>query len=257
MQKKVVITGVNTSKIKILKKEESISLLKRYKNGENECKDKLILGNLKLILSVLKKININQNIDINDLFQIGVIGLIKAIENFNVDLNLSFSTYAIPMIYGEIRRYLRDNSQLKVSRQIKDTAYKVLKCKEEYIINNDYEPSLKEISKIINISEKDIDIAVNSTNSVVSLFEPIYNENGDSINIIDQLSDDYEYQEKLINYNTFHEGLKNLPLMQKKIIEKRYYEGLTQFEIAEELSISQAQVSRLEKNALDNLKKLF
>lgn len=254
---KVNITGLNTATLKALKKEETINLLKEYKTGDIYAKEKLIVGNLKLVLAVLKKININQNIDINDLFQIGCIGLIKAIENFNLELNLSFSTYAIPMIQGEIRRYLRDNTQLKISRQIKDIAYKILKCKDEFINKYDKEPTNEEICQILNITKNQIDEAICSTNNVISIFDPIYNENGDSLNLIDQLSDDYNYHDKVINYDTLNEGLKSLNPMLKKIIQKRYYDGLTQFEIAQELSISQAQVSRMEKNAIEELKKLF
>lgn len=254
---KVHITGLNTADLKTLTKEETISLLYEYKKGNTAVKEQLIMGNIKLILTVLKKLNINTSVDINDLFQIGCIGLMKAIDNFNLDLNLSFSTYAVPMILGEIRRYLRDNTQIKISRQIKDTAYKILKCREAILNETDKEPTLDEIGKKLQISNQQIDEAIQSTNTVVSIFDPIYNDNGDSLSILDQLSDDYTYQEHLINYNTLHDGLKQLSFMQKKIIHKRYYEGLTQFEIAEELAISQAQVSRVEKSAIENLRKLF
>lgn len=257
MHQKVEICGINTSTLKVLAKKECKDLLLQYQSGSLEAKEKIIMGNLKLVLSVLKKINIPATVDINDIFQIGVVGLIKSIDNFNLDLDVAFSTYAIPMIIGEIKRFLRDNTPVKISRQIKDVAYKVLKCKEHLVSETQIDPSIEEISKHIGIDEYDINEAMNSINSVVSIYEPIYTENGDSIRIIDQLSDDFNNQEKLLNYQTLNTGISNLPKIQKEIIKKRYYDGLTQFEIAEELSISQAQVSRLEKNAINELKKLF
>ena len=251
MQQKVTITGLDTSKIQVLSRKNCRQLLIDYHHGDRTAKDKLVMGNLKLILSVLKKCNIPARIDINDVFQIGVIGLIKAIDNFNLEMDVSFSTYAIPMILGEIKRYLRDSTQLKVSRQIKDIAYKILKCKENYIATHGKEP------KILEIPEVDLFEAMNSINSVVSIFDPIYTENGESISIIDQLSDEIDYGQRIANYTALYDGLNRLSTLQKKIIQKRYYDGLTQFEIANELAISQAQVSRLEKSAISELKKRF
>ena len=257
MQQKVTITGIDTANIIVLNKKSCKKYLIEYQNGNIEAKEKLVMGNLKLVLSVLKKCNIPARIDINDVFQIGCIGLIKAIDNFNLELDVSFSTYAIPMILGEIKRYLRDSTQLKISRQIKDVAYKVLKCKEQYLSIHGKEPTTEELSIILEIDQKDIFEALNSINTVVSIFDPIYTENGESISIIDQLSDDVDYSQKIANYSTLKEGIKQLSALQKKIIQKRYYDGLTQFEIADELAISQAQVSRLEKSAISELKKLF
>lgn len=257
MQQKVTITGLDTAKIPVLSKKNCKKYLLEYKNGNTQAKEKLVVGNLKLVLSVLKKCNIPSRIDINDVFQIGCIGLIKAIDNFNLEMDVSFSTYAIPMILGEIKRYLRDSTPLKISRQIKDVAYKVLKCKEAYLAQYSKEPSVEELANLLHLEEKEIFEAMNSINTVVSIFDPIYSENGESISIIDQLSDDVNYSDKIANYATLKEGIQQLSHLQKKIIQKRYYDGLTQFEIANELSISQAQVSRLEKSAIQELKKRF
>ncbi len=257
MKQKVIITGIDISRQKVLSKNETKKLLKEYKNGDEKAKEKIVLGNIKLILSVLKKCNIPDKIDINDLFQIGCVGLIKAIDNFNLDLDVHFSTYAIPMILGEIRRYLRDSSQLKISRQVKDNAYKILKCKENYIAEHGKEPSYEQLSNILNLEIYDIYEALNSINCVCSIYDPVYSENGDSISIIDKLSDEINYSDKALNYSALKDGMKDLSKIQKTVIQKRYYEGLTQFEIASELSISQAQVSRLEKSAIEQLKKRF
>lgn len=257
MNNKVNITNINTNEIITIDKDKCISLLKEYKAGNKTVKDELILGNLKLVLSVVKKMNYANNIDPDDLFQVGCIGLIKSIDNFNVDLNVAFSTYAIPMIIGEIKRYIRDNSNVKISRQIKDLAYKILKCKEEYISKYNKEPSNIEISKILNEDIYKIDEAIMSLNCVVSLQDSILAENGEEMSFIDHISDEYNYQEKFINHNTLKSGIKQLDNMSKQIIISRYYKGLTQEEIAKELFISQAQVSRLEKTAISTLKKLF
>ena len=253
---KVDITGINTSEIEVLSNEEMTKLFVEYQNGNLDAKDRLINGNLKLVLSILRTFN-KGNVNLDDLFQVGVIGLIKAIDNFNLEMDVSFSTYAIPMILGEIKRYLRDSTPLKISRQIKDVAYKVLKCKEAYLAQYSKEPSVEELANLLHLEEKEIFEAMNSINTVVSIFDPIYSENGESISIIDQLSDDVNYSDKIANYATLKEGIQQLSHLQKKIIQKRYYDGLTQFEIANELSISQAQVSRLEKSAIQELKKRF
>lgn len=257
MTNKVNITNLNTNDIKTIDKDRSIYLLKEYKKGNYKVKDEIILGNLKLILSVIKKVNINSNIDPDDLFQVGCIGLIKSIDNFNTDLNVAFSTYAIPMISGEIKRYIRDNSNVKISRQIKDLAYKILKCKEQFIIKNNKEPTNIEIANILNEDLYKIDEALQSLNCVVSLQDNIIAENGEEMTFIDHISDDYNFEERFINSNTLKLGISSLDEISKKIIINRYYKGLTQEEIAKELFISQAQVSRLEKQAISTLKKLF
>ena len=254
--KKVEIPGVNTSNIKTLTNEEMITLFEQYHNGDQLAKDKLVEGNLKLVLSILKKFKTTTN-NINDMFQIGCIGLIKAIDNFNIELNVAFSTYAIPMIIGEIKRYLRDNNNVKISRQIKDLAYKILKFKEKYMIINNKEPTIKEICESLNETQYKVDEAIKSLNCVVSLQESILNDDSDELTYLDQISDDYDFEKNFINYNTLRQGIKKLDNTQRSIILKRYYQGKTQEEIANELFISQAQVSRLEKSAINNLKKLF
>lgn len=257
MINKVNITNLKTSEIKILNKERCSFLLKEYKKGNLNVKDEIVLGNLKLILTVIKRLNYANNIDPDDLFQIGVIGLIKSIENFNVNLNVAFSTYAIPMISGEIKRYLRDNNNVKISRQIKDLAYKILKYKEKYINENNCEPTVNEICKNLNEPIYKIDEAIKSINCVISLQDSISNDDNDELTYLEQISDDLNYEERFINHNTLKNGIENLDSIQKEIIIKRYYKCLTQEEIASELFISQAQVSRLEKAALKSLKKLF
>lgn len=254
---KVNITNIITNNLKTLDKQSCKELLILYKNGDLSAKEKIIMGNLKLILSVIRKVNITSNIDPDDLFQIGCIGLIKSIENFNLDLNVAFSTYAIPMITGEIKRYIRDNNNVKISRQIKDLAYKILKAKEEYICKHHKEPNNLQLAEILNEDLYKIDEAIKSLNCVVSLSDSISSINGEEMTYLDHLSDDYDFEKTFINSNTLKQGIDNLDNTCKQIIINRYYKGMTQEEIAKELFISQAQVSRLEKNALSTLKKLF
>lgn len=257
MNNKVHITNLKTNDIEILSKDKCNELLKEYKNGDINAKEKIILGNLKLVLTVIKKTNIPFQVDPDDLFQVGCIGLIKSIDNFNMDFNVAFSTYAIPMITGEIKRYLRDNNNVKISRQIKDLAYKILKEKEKYYIKYNKEPTSKDLSILLNEEIYKIDEALKSLNCVVSLQESITHDENDEITYLDQISEDFDYEKNFINKNTLKEGINKLEKLQKEIILKRYYAGLTQEEIASELFISQAQVSRLEKNAISTLKKLF
>lgn len=257
MINKVNITNIKTNNIKILNKERCIELIKEYKNGNKAVKDEIVMGNLKLVLTVIKKVNNSYNVDPDDLFQIGCIGLIKSIDNFNTSLNVAFSTYAIPMISGEIKRYLRDNNNVKISRQIKDLAYKILKYKEKYLIEHNKEPSSLEIASYLNEDVYKIDEAIKSLNCVVSLQDTLTNDDTDELTYLDHISDDFNIEDKIINKNTLKQGISMLDDIQKNIIIKRYYNGLTQEEIAKELFISQAQVSRLEKNAISSLKKLF
>ena len=257
MVNKVNITNINTNKIKTLDKDTTLMYLNEYKKGNKEYKDLIVNGNIKLILTVIKRLNYSSSVDPDDLFQIGCIGLIKAIDNFNIELNVAFSTYAIPMIIGEIKRYLRDNNNVKISRQIKDLAYKILKFKENYMIINNKEPTIKEICESLNETQYKVDEAIKSLNCVVSLQESISNDDSDELTYLDQISDDYDFEKNFINYNTLRQGIKKLDNTQRSIILKRYYQGKTQEEIANELFISQAQVSRLEKSAINNLKKLF
>lgn len=254
---KVVITGIKTTDIKVLKNEETVELLNEYKiSGSNVTLEKIIMGNMKLILSVIKKFA-NRCDNQDDLFQIGCIGLIKAINNFDTSFNLKFSTYAVPMIIGEIKRYLRDNTPVRISRQIKDLAYKSLKAKEEYIELNNREPSDEVLADMLNVDASDIQEAMNSTQSVVSLYDTVYGDGDESIYIIDQLKDESQSSEKTINYLTLKDALTKLNKFQKEVINSRYYLGKTQFEIANEFNISQAQVSRIEKSAIDALKSFF
>lgn len=254
---KVVITGIKTTDIKVLKNDETVELLNEYKiSGSNVALEKIIMGNMKLILSVIKKFA-NRCDNQDDLFQIGCIGLIKAINNFDTSFNLKFSTYAVPMIIGEIKRYLRDNTPVRISRQIKDLAYKSLKAKEEYIELNNREPSDEVLADMLNVDASDIQEAMNSTQSVVSLYDTVYGDGDESIYIIDQLKDESQSSEKTINYLTLKEALTKLNKFQKEVINSRYYLGKTQFEIANEFNISQAQVSRIEKSAIDALKSFF
>lgn len=251
---KVEIAGIDTSKLKTLERNELINLLNLYHNGNKEVFIKIVEGNYKLVLSVVQKYN-NRKENLDDLFQIGVLGLIKSIENFDVSKNVLFSTYAVPMISGEIKRYLRDNNLLKVSRQLKDIAYKSLKIKEEFILKNNREPSLKEISDILNIDEYEIKEAFDSSVNVLSIFEPVNNDNGDEIYLIDQLFENDS--SKLIDYITLKDALLNLEEEYRVIIKKRYYDDLTQMEIAKEFNVSQAQISRIEKEAINKLRKYF
>ena len=254
---KVDITGLKTTNLKVLKNEETLGLLKEYRLHNNDLVlEKIIMGNMKLILSVIKNFN-NRCDNQDDLFQIGCIGLIKAINNFDMNFNLKFSTYAVPMIIGEIKRYLRDNTPVRISRQIKDLAYKTLKAKEEYVELNNKEPTETELAHILNVEVSDIQEALNSTQSVVSLYDTVYGEGDESIFIIDQLSDESQSNEKAVNYITLKQALSTLNKAQKDIIRDRYYLGKTQFEIANEFNISQAQVSRIEKSAIDCLKSFF
>ncbi len=254
---KVEITGIKTTNLNVLKNEETIELIKEYKEtNSNSTLEKIIMGNMKLVLSVIKNFS-NRCDNQDDLFQIGCIGLIKAINNFDDKFNLKFSTYAVPMIIGEIKRYLRDNTPVRISRQIKDLAYKSLKAKEEYIEKNNTEPTEDVLADILNVGTSDIQEALNSTQSVMSLYDTVYGEGDESIFIIDQLSDESQSAEKTINYITLKQALSTLNKSQKEVIRDRYYLGKTQFEIANEFNISQAQVSRIEKSAIDSLKSFF
>ena len=252
---KVEIANVNTANIKVLSLDEQIELFKRYQSGDALAKEELINGNLKLVLSVLKNFTLRA-IDLDDLFQVGVIGLIKAIDNFDLKHEVRFSTYAVPMILGEIKRYLRDNSSLRISRSIKDLAYKALRVKEELTFKNNKEPSVVEIASELNLPEWEVAQALNSLKDTVSMFEPIYSDGGDVIYLADQLSNDesiYDLETKI----ALKKALTEIKDKEKYIIIQRYMIGRTQTELAEEIGISQAQISRLEKNGLAKIKKLI
>ncbi len=251
---KVDICGVNTSQLEVLSNEETTELFKKYQNGDLTAKEKLVNGNLKLVLSILKKYN-NRCDNMDDLFQVGVIGLIKAIDNFDLSYNLKLSTYACPLILGEVRRYLRDNNSIRVSRSLKDLAYKVLKCKEEMMQEKGYEPSFEDIAKKLEVDYFDVVNAMEALRDPVSMFEPIYNDGGDTIYLYDQIEDKSLKTNELEVKMAVDDAIKDLKGREQYILEERFITGKTQMEIAEELMISQAQVSRLEKNAIKTLKK--
>lgn len=251
---KVEITGINTSEIEVLTESEKNKLFEEIKQGNKMAREKLANGNLKLVLSILKKYQ-NRCDNMDDLFQIGCVGLMKAIDNFDLSYNVRFSTYAVPLILGEIRRYLRDNSNLRISRSIKDLAYKILKTKEEYFMTYGKELSNEEVAKVLEVDEIDIIIALDAMKDPVSMFEPIYNDGGDTIYLEDQLE---SKKDKISNWDitiSLNDAIKSLKNKERKIITDRYILGKTQMEIAEEIGISQAQVSRLEKGGIENIKR--
>lgn len=251
---KVNISGMDTASIKSLKTSETIELLKKLKAGDKSVRDTLVLGNLRLVLSILKKFQ-NRTDNLDDLFQVGCLGLLKAIDNFDLSHNVKFSTYAVPMIIGEIKRYLRDNNIIRVSRSLKDISYQILKVKDELTRKNNRTPSNKEVAEILNISEYELKRAVDAMQEPVSIFDPIYSEGGDTIYIIDQLSDEKTSDDNWELSLALEKGLDSLSKRESHIIRERYFVGKTQMEIAEEIGISQAQVSRIEKSALNNIKK--
>lgn len=246
---KVEICGVNTAKLPLLTNEEKDALFQRIIRGDREARQIFIEGNLRLVLSIIKRFS-SSNENVDDLFQIGCIGLIKAIDNFNVELQVKFSTYAVPMIIGEIRRYLRDNNSIRVSRSLRDTAYKAIYAREHMTKENLREPTINEIAAEIGISSEDITTALDAIQSPVSLFEPVYTEGGDTLYVMDQISDKKNKEESWVEDLSLSEAMKRLGEREAHIINLRYFEGKTQMEVAKEVGISQAQVSRLEKNAL-------
>ncbi len=250
---KVEICGINTSKLPLLSNEEKKELFDKIKNGDKEAREQYIRGNLRLVLSIIQRFN-NSNENIDDLFQIGCIGLIKAIDNFDVTQDVKFSTYAVPMIIGEVRRYLRDNNAIRVSRSLRDTAYKAIYAKEALMKKQETEPTLEDISKMIDVSPEDIAFALDAIQSPVSLYEPVYSEGGDTLYIMDQISDKKNKEASWVEHLSLKDALNHLPERENHIIKLRYFEGKTQMEVAEEIHISQAQVSRLEKNALNLMK---
>ena len=252
---KVEICGVNTADIKVLTNDEQVCLFKKYQSGDITAKEQLINGNLKLVLSILKKYN-NRTDNMDDLFQVGCIGLIKAIDNFDLSHEVRFSTYAVPMIVGEVKRYLRDNNSVRIARSIKDTAYKAIRMKEELTNQTGKEPTVAEIAKALDISEFDVANALNSLKDTISMYEPIYSDGGDVIYLADQLGSNeghYDLETKI----SLKKALDKLKETEKYILTQRYLIGKTQMELAEEIGISQAQISRLEKNSLNTIKKMI
>lgn len=250
---KVEITGVNTSEIKVLSSDEMDELFKRFQSGDESAREELVNGNLKLVLSILKRFN-KKDENMDDLFQVGCIGLLKAIDNFDLSYGVKFSTYCVPMVLGEVRRYLRDNSSIRVSRSVKDIAYKVLKLKDELTVKNGVEPTNKELADLLEIDEKDIINAMDALVPPVSLFEPIYNDGGDTIYLFDQVEDKDSSCDLDIRL-AVDKAISNLNEREQFILDQRFVIGKTQMEIAEEIGISQAQISRLEKNALQRVRK--
>jgi RNA polymerase sporulation-specific sigma factor len=251
---KVELCGVNTSKLKILSDAEKKELLKKTKEGDMEARQELINGNLRLVLSIIQRFN-NRKENLDDLFQVGCIGLVKAVDNFNIELDVKFSTYAVPMIIGEIRRYLRDNNAIRISRSVRDLAYRALQAREELIREKEGDPSIDEIAKRIGETKESVAHALEAIVEPISLYEPVYNEGGDSIYVIDQLSDNSGADEMWLENIALREAMKALNERERKIINLRYYKNKTQMEIADEIGISQAQVSRLEKGALERMRK--
>lgn len=250
---KVVISGINTSKLKVMKESEKIELLKEIQaTGSKEARDKLVNGNLRLVLSVIQRFT-NRGEDIDDLFQIGVVGLIKAINNFDLSKEVRFSTYCVPMIMGELRRFLRDYGQIKVSRSMKDLAYKAMQAKEKLMTQNQREPKIEEIAKEIGAKRSDVVLALESITEPVSLYEPIYSDSGDTLYVLDQIGDKNDV-DSWLDEISLKQAIKDLQPREKNILYLRFFQGKTQVEVANEIGISQAQVSRLEKGALAKVK---
>lgn len=248
-QGKVEICGVNTAKLPLLKSSEQEAFFTRIKQGDEDARQQYIEGNLRLVLSVIRRFS-NSNENVDDLFQIGCIGLIKAIDNFNTAMMVKFSTYAVPMIQGEIRRYLRDAGSIRVSRSLKDTAYKAIYAREHMTRKNAKEPTINEIAEEIGISPEDILYALDAIQSPMSLYDPVYTDGGDTLYVMDQVSDKKNKEELWVENISLGEAMKKLSPREKEIINLRFFEGKTQMEVADMIDISQAQVSRLEKNAL-------
>lgn len=251
---KVEINGINTSELEILKPKEQMQMLRDIKNGDVSKKDKFIKYNLRLVLSLIKKFN-SRGENIDDIFQVGVIGLIKSIDNFDIKQNVQFSTYAVPMIIGEIKRYLRDSSTLKISRSIRDVSFKISKIKEEYISQHNEEPTVQYLAKMAEESEDDVIMAIDSMVKPMSLSEAIYNEGGDEIYVLDKIKDDDNDMDKIADKISVMQAMEKLSDKEKQIIKRSFFDNKTQTEIAQEIGISQAQVSRIEKTAIERLKR--
>lgn len=249
---KVEISGVNTAKLKLLTEDEKTALLKKVRDGDRKAREELIEGNLRLVLSVIQKF-MNRGAQPDDLFQVGVVGLIKAIDNFDLSLDVRFSTYAVPMISGELRRYLRDNNSIRVSRSTRDLAYRAMQVKESLQVGSDREPTAAEISQVLGVPKSEIVFALESISEPVSIYEPVYSNSGDVLYMLDQLGD-RSSDEGWIDELMLREAILMLSEREKNILYLRFYQGKTQVEVAQEIGISQAQVSRLEKNALARIK---
>jgi RNA polymerase sporulation-specific sigma factor len=251
---KVEICGVNTSKLPVLTNEQKKVLFERMHKGDTSAREEFINGNLRLVLSVIQRFN-NRGEYVDDLFQVGCIGLIKAIDNFDVSQNVKFSTYAVPMIIGEIRRYLRDNNSIRVSRSLRDIAYKALQAKEKLTVRNSKEPTITEIAEELKIPKEEIVFALDAIQDPISLFESVYHDGGDAIYVMDQVRDEKNHDENWLEGIALKEAMRKLNEREKLILNLRFFEGRTQMDVAEEIGISQAQVSRLEKTALLHMRK--
>lgn len=256
MISKVEICGVNTSKLPVLTNEEKMALFKRIKNGDSLAREEFINGNLKLVLSVIKRFH-SRGENMDDLFQVGCIGLIKAMDNFDLEQNVQFSTYAVPMIIGEIRRYLRDNNPIRVSRSIRDLAYKSLAIRERIYKEKQREVTVEEIAQELKVTKEEVAMSLDAIQEPVSLQETVYGDGSESIFVIDQISDKKNTDENWTENITVKEAIKKLNEKEKDIVAKRFFEGKTQMEVANEIGISQAQVSRIEKNAIEHIKKSY
>ena len=254
MQGKVEICGVNTARLKTLKNDEMVRLLKLAREGDENARQQLIEGNLRLVLSVIQKF-LGRGENPDDLFQVGCVGLLKAIDNFNTDLNVRFSTYGVPMIEGEVKRYLRDYSAIRVSRSVRDTAYRVLQCKEALMSESSREPTLEEIAKKLELPLETVTAAMDAISAPVSLYEPVYSDGGDPLTVMDQVRDTKNTDERWMERIALREAISTLGAREKRILALRFFDGKTQMEVASEVGISQAQVSRLEKNAIATLRK--
>ena len=254
MQGKVEIAGVNTAKLKVLKNEETMALLRRTKEGDQAARQELIEGNLRLVLSVIQRFS-SRGENADDLFQVGCVGLIKAIDNFDINQPVRFSTYGVPMIIGEIRRYLRDNSAIRVSRSMRDTAYRVLQVRDRYLAEHQKEPTVEQIAQELEIPREEVVFAMDAIVDPVSLYEPVYSDGGDAICVMDQVRDTKNTDEDWTDRIALKEAMKRLDPRERRILSLRFYEGKTQMEVSAEVGISQAQVSRLEKGAIETIRK--
>lgn len=254
MQGKVEICGINTSRLKVLKSEETLELLRKAREGDGKAREELISGNLRLVLSVIQRFS-GRGENADDLFQVGCIGLIKAIDHFDVSMDVKFSTYGVPMIVGEIRRYLRDNSALRISRSLRDTAYRVLQAKERYVAEHQKEPTIEEVAAMLELRREDVVLALDAIVDPVSLFEPIYSDGGEAVCVMDQVRDVKNTDEQWLDRIALFEAIAGLGERERHILALRFFQGKTQMEVSAEVGISQAQVSRLEKNALKEIRK--
>ena len=254
MQGKVEICGVNTARLPVLKNEEMMALLRRTKEGDRAAREQLICGNLRLVLSVIQRFS-GRGENADDLFQVGCVGLLKAIDNFDISQNVRFSTYGVPMIIGEIRRYLRDNSSIRVSRSMRDTAYRVLQAREKLQREQQREPTVEQIARELGIRREEVVFAMDAVCDPVSLFEPIYSDGGDAVCVMDQVRDTKNTDEDWLEQIALKEAMARLSERERQILALRYSDGKTQMEVSSEIGISQAQVSRLEKNAIKSIKK--